>query len=122
MIPYIDAQMSAWGRWVVRRSSRGLGFPGVCPMFRDSRFGGAYGASPPPGVVIGDISDILDTDAAVQRLDAPSRSLATEYYVVGGKGLDVAARLGIARRTMYDRIHALHQAMLGHLNDVAAGC
>lgn len=120
MIPYVDTELSIWGKWVIAKSSKGIGYSPVCPMFKDSRHSGGYGSNPPLGAGIGD--NILDTDAAVQRLGHDLRRLCVEYYVVGGKGVEVARRLGIARQRLYERVHALHQELLGHLNDVAAGC
>lgn len=121
MIPYVGTQLSIWGKWVVAKSSKGIGYAAICPMFKDQRHGGVYASQPPMGVTVDGMDNILDTDKAVQRLDQVQRQLAYEFYVRSGKGVEVAARLGIAKRTLYDRIAALHQSMLGHLNDVAAG-
>lgn len=120
MIPYVDTQLSMWGKWVVSKSAKGLGFSPISPMFKDMRHGGVYASQPPMGVTLDSAVNISDTDAAVQRLDQVQRQLAYEFYVRSGKGVEVAARLGIAKRTLYDRINALHQAVLGHLNDVVA--
>ncbi len=117
MIPYIDAQMAAWGRWAVRRASRALGYPQVSPMFRGARFA-SRGSTAQQGVAICDLSEIHDMDAAVQRLAPAERALAAEFYVVGGTGAEIAARLGIARQRLYEKIHLLHQAVMGHLHDV----
>lgn len=122
MIPYIDTQLSIWGRWSVARASRGLGFSPVCPMFKQARYGGGFGSAVPVGVAVDCVDNIHDTDTAVSRMSVDQKRLCVEYYVVGGKGNEVAARLGVARRTMFDRLHCMHQALLGHLNDVAAGC
>ena len=74
------------------------------------------------GVDVSGIDHIRDTDEAVRRLDAASRALCVEFYVVNGSGEEIARRMGIAKRTLYDRIHSLHQKVLGLLNDVVAGC
>lgn len=121
MIPYIDTQLSIWGKWSVSRASKGLGYAATCPMFKDIRHGGVFGSQPPMGVTVDAIGDILSTEAAVQRLEQDQRQLAIEFYIMGGKGCEIAGRLGIAKRTLYDRMQGLHQAVLGHLNDVVAG-
>jgi len=91
-------------------------------MFVGARFDGIYGSKPPVGVEVCGDDHVQDTDAAVNRLDVTMRKLAIEYYVVGGSAVDVSRRLGVARQRMYERLHALHQSVLGHLNDVVAGC
>jgi hypothetical protein len=40
---------------------------------------------------------------------------------VNGSGVDIARRMGITRKELYERIHAMHQRVLGLLNDVVAG-
>lgn len=121
MIPYVDAQLAIWGKAQLRDARKGLGFSSVCPMFRDMKHGGVYGSQVPCGVSLTDLENIADTDVAVSRLPIEQRQLVVEFYVVGGKIESIADRLGIAKRTLYDRLHVLHQQVLGLLNDVAAG-
>lgn len=121
MIDYIHVQLAIWGKAHGSDSRRGLGWPSVSPMFRDVKHGGVYGSTPPIGVSMTDRENIADTAAAVARLEAGKRQMVVEYYVVGGTGEEVAARLGMAKRTLYDRMHSLHQELLGLLNDVVAG-
>ena len=122
MIPYVDAQLSIWGKRSVAMMSRGLGFSSVCPMFKQDRYCGGYGSATPIGVTVGAIENIVDTEAAVDRLKQEEKVLIVEYYVIGGKGIEVAARLGMAKQRMYERLHIVHNEVLGHLNDIAAGC
>lgn len=119
MIPYIDMQLSIWGKWVVRSESRSLGFPSVCPMFRDASHGGAYGSREPIGV--SDMIYVDQTDRAVQRLENADRVLCVEFYQRGGTAVEIAARLGIKRQRLYERIDAVHQKVMGFLNDLASG-
>lgn len=121
MIPYIDTQLSIWGKAQINDVSRGLGYASVSPMFRDVKHGGVYGSAPPLGVSMTDRDNVEDTEQAVKRLDCLQRRLCIEYYVIGGTACDIAQRMGIAKRTLYDRLHALHQAMIGLLNDVIIG-
>lgn len=122
MIPYIDMQLSIWGKWAVSRATKGIGYPSTCPMFKDAVRKGIYNSAPPLGVSIDAADNILDTDAAVQRLTPAEKVLAVEFYQIGGTATATADRLGIARQRLYDRLHAMHQSVLGHLNDVVAGC
>lgn len=118
MIDYVNVQLSIWGKWAVARSTHGLGYPRVSPMFQQMQHGGVYRSREPAGVC----EYVQDTDQAVQRLSAEDRVLCVEFYQRGGTGAAVARRLGLARRTLYNRIDSIHCAVLGHLNDIAAGC
>lgn len=121
MIEYIHTQLSIWGKWSLANATKGIGYSPVSPMFKGARHGEGYGSNPPPGISIDCADSIRDTDSAVSRLGREQKLLCVEYYVRGGRNEDVAARLGIAKRTLYDRLHAVHQSLLGHLNDVIAG-
>ncbi len=118
MIEYIHVQLSIWGRWSERNASKGIGYSSICPMFKDVRHGEGYGSMPPPGVEVASLNEILDMDKAIQRLSQDAKKLCVEYYVIRGSGEDIAGRLGIKRRTLYDRLHAVQQSLLGHLNDI----
>lgn len=120
MIEYINLQLSVWGKWAVRQNSRSLGYPRISPMFKDVKHGGGYGSQLPPGAC--DCEYVRETDLAVQRLSAHDRALCVEFYQVGGSAVSVAQRLGIARQRLYERLDAVHRAVMGHLNDIAAGC
>ena len=122
MIDKVNVQLSAWGKWAARNASKGMGYSPICPMFKQAQHGGAFGPSIPAGIDVSGIDHIRDTDEAVRRLDAASRALCVEFYVINGSSEDIAQRMGIAKRTLYDRIHSLHQKVLGLLNDVVAGC
>lgn len=117
MIPYIDIQLAAWGRWASRHAARAVGYPSSSPMFNQMPSGDGYGSKEPFGIN----EYVQDTDKAVGRLPEADRAMCVEVYQVGGKSADVAARMGIAKRTLYDRIDRVHIAIMGHLNDIAAG-
>jgi DNA-binding NtrC family response regulator len=119
MIEYINLQLSVWGKWAVRQNSKGLGYPSISPMFNQMQHGGSYGSSLPAGV--SDCNYVRETDLAVQRLPEADRALCVEFYQVGGSAVSVAQRLGIARQRLYERLDAVHRAVMGHLNDIAAG-
>ena len=120
MISYIDTQLSIWGKWSMARASKGLGYPSTCPMFKDARHGGAFGSLPPLGVSLDSVDTIRDTDEAVRRLSDDYRCLAIEFYVHRVSGVEMADRLGISRKSLYQRLDRLHQSMLGLLNDVVS--
>lgn len=117
MIPYADHLLCSWGQWSRRMAARAVGYPSCSPMFRDAAAGQGYASRPPLGL---DRQDNAVTDLAVQRLDPEDRRLCVEVYQVGGKTVEVAARLGWYRERVSRRLHVVHQALLGHLNDIAA--
>ncbi len=121
MIEYVHVQLSIWGRWERTRTSAGLGYSKVSPMFRDARHGGSYASQPPAGVSIDAAQEVHDTAAAVARLGLEHRRLAIEYYVIGGTAVQVAGRVGCGRQRLYERLTALQASVLGHINDVVAG-
>ena len=122
MIDYVNVQLSAWGKWSARNASKGMGYSPICPMFKQAQHGGAFGSSIPVGVDVSGMDHIRDTDEAVRRLDSASRALCIECYVVRGSSEEIAHRMGVTKKTIYNRIDALHQKVLGLLNDVVAGC
>lgn len=121
MIDYIHAQISIWAKWSVSRSSKGLGFSPISPMFKGGRFGGGYGSQPPAGVTFGSTSDISDMDNAIARLDSDKRAFVVDFYIIGGRSVDIADRRGVTKKRLYEQLATLHHEVLGHLNDVAAG-
>lgn len=118
MIEYINVQLAIWGKWAVRRSTAGLGYPSVSPMFQQVQHGGVYRSLEPLGVC----EYVHETDQAVQRLEPADRALCVEFYQLGGSAVAIAMRMGIARQRLYERLDGLHRRVLGHLNDIAAGC
>jgi len=117
MIEYINVQLSIWGKWAVQRSTAGLGYPSVSPMFQQVQHGGVYRSQEPAGVN----EYVHQTDAAVQRLPAEDQALCVEFYQRGGTVVSIAGRLGMARQRLYERLDVVHRAVMGHLNDIAAG-
>ncbi|NMG64902.1 hypothetical protein GPA19_08080 [Azoarcus indigens] len=118
MILYADRLLCAWGAWSRRQAARAVGYPSVSPMFKDAPAGECYDSKPPLGV---DESDNAATDAAIQRLCPDERRLCVEVYQIGGKTVEIAARLGWHRQRVPERLDRMQQRLLGHLNDIAAG-
>ena len=91
-------------------------------MFKDAPAGvGAYGSKPPLGV--GTASDDCEfMQQAVARLDDADQGLLREVYVVGGTTKEIAARLGWHRQRVPERLVGVGNRLMGHMNDIAAGC
>ena len=117
MIPYADHLLSCWGKWSGRMARRALGFPSCSPMFRDAPAGQGYASRPPLGI---DRHDNAVTDLAIKRLCAEDQRLCVEVYQIGGKTVEIAARMGWYRERVSRRLHVVHQELIGHLNDIAA--
>ncbi len=110
MIDTIHAQLSAWGKWVIRSGSRSHGFPSVCPMFRDVRAGrGTYSS----GTIIemGSASACEAINAIVAALSRDRRTLCAEYYVTQGRHCDIAKRMGIHPDTLHKQMHRMQEAV-----------
>lgn len=116
MIPYIDMQLNVWGRWALRQERGALGYPSVSQMFREARCGGSYKSREPFGID----EYVGDTDLAVRRLNEADRQLCVQRYQLGGTADEVSARMGIGKSTLFRRIDAVHQALMGLMNDIAA--
>lgn len=106
MIEAIHAQLSAWGRWVIRPETRAVGYPTHSAGFGDYLPSGSeYKSRPPLG--FGCADDMLAINAAVLTLGKDDRALCAEYYVIGGGMTAVCARIGMAKSTLFDRLHRL---------------
>ncbi len=115
MIDVIHAQLSAWGKWVIRSESRAHGYPPVCPMFRDARSGRGEGRSTPPIGAFSESEAAESISAVVARLSLDRRVLCVEYYVVTGRHCDIAARMGISDSALHQRMHRMHEAVQDEL-------
>lgn len=89
-------------------------------MFRDCQFGGAYGSQIPVGVCICDSENMQDMDAAIARLSESDKRLCVEFYMVGGGSVAIAARLGVRKKDLYDRLSIVQSKVMGLMNDVIA--
>ena len=114
MIEYVEVQLSVWGKWVVRQASKGLGFGSVSPMFRDYRSGGGYSSRVPFGVE----DYVCETNDAVHMCPKDLQAVAFQVYVKGGRRGEVAGRMGITDRTLRNRVHALHVAVMDRLHEL----
>lgn len=90
-------------------------------MFKDIPAGvGEYRSREPLG--IGSLSSECEqTHEAVKRLGDDDQVLLREVYVVGGTTKAIAERLGWHRQRVPERLDAVGQRLLGHLDDIAAG-
>lgn len=107
MIQTIHAQLSAWGRWVVKTEVHKVGYPNHSAGFGDYLpVGVEYKSRPPAGIFTGQDA-MLSINSAVQSLSNPDRALCAEYYVVGPNWESVCARLAMSKSVLYRELHRI---------------
>ena len=114
MIVYINARLNAWAEWHARRGDSGLGFPRECSYTRlQARSGSGFKA---------EVDDAAwETHRGVNALIIERRAAVFSFYVRRGLVIQKARDCGCSVATLYRRIDAAHQDLLGWLNDEAAG-
>ena len=109
VIQTIHAQLSAWGRWVIRPETRAVGYPTRSAGFGDYLPSGSeYKSRPPLGFGCDD--DMLAINNAVLLLRKEDRAICAEFYVVGPSWESVCSRVAMSKSVLYrelDRIHRL---------------
>ena len=117
MIPHINNRLNQWALWVATgRKVRGLGYPSAVAW---SRQPGSGNASPDFD------EDSWEVDQAWRALQGPRPDLfklVMLFYTRSESAERLAIRLGCSRDTVYVRLDESHRIIMGHLNDIAAGC
>lgn len=106
-LTWVDALLSRWGRWAIRRESGALGFASSC-FLAQSGSGDGYDSGVPKGVVDDDMQAV---DAAVTRLPKVLRLSVLEVYQLGQGKSDrvLAASLGLHVDTLRKYICDAHR-------------
>ena len=113
MITYWNIQLNRWAKWKHAHVNGNIGWPKISPMFIE-RVGGV-----PPGPREPEFNDDAEfVDQVVQKLMPVQINTVREFYFVGGKTEEVAARLGICKKTLYRRIDGIHYDMNGFAQDI----
>ncbi|WP_083004813.1 hypothetical protein [Halomonas sp. GT] len=108
MIKEIDELLQHWADQL-----KGRGMRQCSPLGRLAEFGGVMPSGGPKGsrdlLGLGDMDDAAwEVQQAVNGLSDELQVLAHEHYLWNGYNDAKAARLGLAERTYYDRLHKLH--------------
>lgn len=108
MIKEIDQLLQHWADQL-----KGRGMRQCSPLGRLAEFGGVMPSGGPKGsrdlLGLGDMDDAAwEVQKAVNDLSDELQVLAHEHYMWNGYNDAKAARLGLAERTYYDRLHKLH--------------
>ena len=108
MIKEIDQLLQHWADQL-----KGRGMRQCSPLGRLAEFGGVMPSGGPKGsrdlLGLGDMDNAAwEVQKAVNGLGAEYQVLAHEHYLWNGYNDAKAARLGLAERTYYDRLHRMH--------------
>jgi len=114
MIESIHAQLSAWGRWVMRTEVRALGYPSHSAGFGDYMPRGVGYKSHIPGG-FGCSDDMRTINDVLLSLHANDRILCAEYYVVGPNWESVCSRMAISKSVLYRELHRVQDRILMRL-------
>ncbi|SHK37976.1 hypothetical protein SAMN05192556_102456 [Halomonas caseinilytica] len=118
MIAKMDELLKHWAD-----QHRGQGMRQCSPIGRLVEFGGIPPRSSGPKgsrdpLNLGEMDELAwQIEQALQQLDDRHQVLAHEHYRWNGYSDEKARRLGIARRTYYDRLDRLHEALQSVLGD-----
>ncbi|RAH37425.1 hypothetical protein [Halomonas sp. SL1] len=118
MIKQMDELLQHWAE-----QHRGSGMRQCSPIGQMVEFGGPpprgtgpKGSRDPLG--LGELDDLAwQVEQALQQLDDRHQVLAHEHYRWNGYSDEKARRLGMAKRTYYDRLQALHEALKAELGN-----
>lgn len=115
MIKEIDQLLQHWADQL-----KGRGMRQCSPLGRLAEFGGVMPSGGPKGsrdlLGLGDMDEAAwEVQKAVTQLGDELQVLAHEHYLWNGYSDAKAARLGMAERTYYDRLHRLHTEIKGAL-------
>lgn len=117
MIEYINKRLNEWSAWCKRRDDGGMGYPtssGYCNLVQ---IRGATGAG-----------RVTETAAAMEiegiivaiRKNKPAQyDVAFWFYLAGSMTVKrIASELRCSEVTVYNRLHALHVAVMDALHDL----
>jgi len=115
MIKEIDQLLQHWADQL-----KGRGMRQCSPLGRLAEFGGVMPSGGSKGskdlMGLGDMDEAAwEVQQAVNGLSDELQVLAHEHYLWNGYNDAKAARLGLAERTYYDRLHKLHIELREHL-------
>jgi hypothetical protein len=105
--PDIERRLQNWSRWKAGEGSGGLGY--ASPLLGSSSGGGSSGYR--EAVIPTWDTEAAVTDQAVQALDEEMRKTIEAYYLTPGTAFAVAYELGIALRTLHNRVERAYYAL-----------
>lgn len=117
MIEYINKRMNDWAAWCKRRDDGGLGYPGksnycsLVPVHSDGRAG--------PITECAAALEIEGIIIAIRQTHPAQHAVAYWFYLAGNVTVKrIAQELKCSEVTVYNRLHALHLAVMNALHDI----
>lgn len=107
----IERRLNNWARWKLGDGSGGLGFSS--PSLEREGGGYAYREAVIPTVDC----EAEETDRAVASLDEPLRGTVEEVYIGSGSMARKATALGVAERTVHERVWNAHRRLASWFGD-----
>lgn len=117
MIEYINKRMIDWAIWCWRRDDGGLGYPRATSYCNLVQIHGDRGAGPvADGAAALEIEGII---VAIRGAAPAQYDVAFWFYLAGSLTVKrIAAELSCSEVTVYNRLHALHLAVMHALQDI----
>ena len=117
MIEYINKRMIDWAIWCKRRDDGGLGYPGSTSYCNQVQIHGDRSAGPiTDGAAALEIEGII---VAIRKAAPAQYDVAFWFYLAGSMTVRrIAAELKCSEVTVYNRLHALHLAVMDALHDI----
>ena len=123
MIKYINDLLNDWARW--RLSDRAtirhaLGSKSCWPAMLADQDPDVKYERHGTLVPLNDL-DCCQTDKAVCALPSDLKAVIVEFYTRTGTADMAAKRCGVSKATLFRKVDAAHQHIMGTLNDLTAG-
>lgn len=117
MIEYINNRLNEWSMWCKRRDDGGLGYPSKSNYCNLVQARGAAGAGP-----VTETAAALEIEGIIVKIrkDKPAQyDVAYWFYLAGSMTIKrIADELRCSERTVHNRLHALHAAVMDGLHDL----
>jgi hypothetical protein len=117
MIEYINKRMIEWSTWCKRRDDGGMGYPSKSNYCSLVQIHGVSGAGP-----ITEAAAALEVEGiviAIRKRSPAQYDVAFWFYLAGSMTVKrIAQELACSEVTVYNRLHALHLAVMDGLHDL----
>jgi AraC-like DNA-binding protein len=117
MIEYINKRMIEWATWCKRRTDGGIGYPSqssYCNLVQIHTQGGSGRITEAAAAL--EIEGII---IAIRKTNQAQYDVAYWFYLAGNFTVKrIAQELRCSEVTVYNRLHALHTAVMEALQDI----
>lgn len=117
MIEYINKRLNEWSIWCKRRDDGGMGYPSKSNYCSLVQIHGAGGAGP-----ITEAAAAMEIEGIIIKIrqSRPEQyHVAYWFYLAGSMTVKrIAQELKCSEVTIYNRLHALHLAVMDGLHDL----